>query len=370
MTRVDLVAVDLVVNGRKVVAEVEPRTHLADFLRETLLLTGTHLGCEQGVCGACTVLLNDEPVRSCLMYAGLCGGAAVCSIEGLDNDPVTVALRAAFSAEHALQCGYCTPGMLATARDIVRRLPGADDDRIRLELAGNLCRCTGYNGIVKAIRLVLDAGAAEPLAAPVPLLHVTAGNGGPAPTVARAMARQGTGLHQSLRVCRPVDVVWDAIQDPAVVASCVPGARLTAVDGSRVEGEMQASLGPIQTRFAGEATLVFDPPTRTGRLSGEGRDSNGGTRLSGEATFAVLPDGPEATLITLEITYALRGPLAQFSRGPVVEAFAAEITAAVARNLEARLQGREPMAESLGAGRLFIRALWRVLWRWVAGKNG
>ena len=144
------------VNGRAVAADVEPRTHLADFLREHLLLTGTHLGCEHGVCGACTILLDGEPARACITYAALCGGAEIQTIEGLDDDPVAARLRLAFSAEHALQCGYCTPGMIVTATDIVRRLPDATDDAIRLELAGNLCRCTGYNGIVRAIRRVLD----------------------------------------------------------------------------------------------------------------------------------------------------------------------------------------------------------------------
>jgi carbon-monoxide dehydrogenase small subunit len=314
-------------------------------------------------------LLDGEPVRSCLTYAALCHGAAIHSIEGMDDDPITIALRSAFSAEHALQCGYCTPGMLMTARDIVRRLPRADDDRIRLELAGNLCRCTGYNGIVKAIRVVLDAEVSEPLPRPVALPHLApiACNGPSKP--AERSAHQGPGLHQSLRILRPAKIVWDAIQDPAFVAGCVPGARLITIDGDRLQGEMLASLGPIQARFGGSATLVFDPPTRTGRLYGEGNDNNGGTRLSGEAVFAVLPDGPETTLITLDITYALRGPLAQFSRGPVVEAFAAEIAATVARNLDARLQGREPSSQPLPAARLFIRVLWRTFRRWVTGRT-
>src|SRR5262245_19989671 len=166
-----MIKVDLTVNGRVVSAEVEARTSLADFVREHLLRTGTHLGCEHGICGACTVLLDGEPVRSCITLAGICGGHTVQTIEGLESDPVVTALRTAFTAEHALQCGYCTPGMLMTARDIVRRLPDADEARIRLELAGNLCRCTGYMGIVRAIRPVLDlrldtqAVAAPPLAA-------------------------------------------------------------------------------------------------------------------------------------------------------------------------------------------------------------
>jgi carbon-monoxide dehydrogenase small subunit len=156
------------VNRENVSAAVEPRTSLADFLREQQMLCGTNIGCEQGVCGACTLLVDGMPTRSCITSAVSCAGAEVESIEGFDDDAVMNALRAAFTAEHALQCGYCTPGMLMSARDIVTRLPDADDERVRLELSGNLCRCTGYVGIVRAIRRVLDARRASqsaPLAA-------------------------------------------------------------------------------------------------------------------------------------------------------------------------------------------------------------
>jgi carbon-monoxide dehydrogenase small subunit len=148
--------VRLRVNGRAQVALAEPRTLLSDFLRHGLGLTGTHVGCEHGVCGACTVELDEAPVRSCITYAAACEGRQVRTIEGFDDDDVMLQLREAFSVEHALQCGYCTPGMLVTARDVVLRLPDADEARIRLELAGNLCRCTGYRGIVLAIRRVLS----------------------------------------------------------------------------------------------------------------------------------------------------------------------------------------------------------------------
>ena len=149
--------VRLTVNGAAIAREVEPRVNLADFVREHLGLTGTHLGCEHGVCGACTLEIDGAPARSCIAYAVACEGAEVRTIEGLQTDAVMAQLREAFSAEHALQCGYCTPGMLVTARDIVLRLPDADEAAIRKELAGNLCRCTGYVGIVRAIaRVLLD----------------------------------------------------------------------------------------------------------------------------------------------------------------------------------------------------------------------
>src|ERR687891_381256 len=160
--------IQLTVNGKRVAAEVEPRLQLAEFLREHLLLTGTHLGCEHGVCGACTIEIDGAPARSCIAYAVACNGADIRTIEGFDDDALMAELREAFSAEHALQCGFCTPGMLVTARDIVTRLPDADEALIRKELAGNLCRCTGYVGIVRSIQRVLAKRMSEkPALSPV-----------------------------------------------------------------------------------------------------------------------------------------------------------------------------------------------------------
>src|SRR5690242_13771514 len=353
--------VTLTVNGAPVSAAVEPRTHLADFLREHLLLTGTHIGCEHGVCGACTVLIDGEPARACIVYAATCGSRDVRTIEGLADDPIAAALRAAFTAEHALQCGYCTPGMLVTARDIVRRLPNADEDGIRLELAGNLCRCTGYNGIVRAIRRVLaerplDAVLAKP---PLPRGEFAEVREGAATTTSAATASAsapGDTLTQRLRIALPRESVWRAVCDPALIAACVPGARVNSLDGNRITGELVAALGPIEARFTGEATVSYDAASYGGQIKAEGRDPASGTRLSADATFHVDEDGPQASRITLDIAYALRGPLAQFGRGPVVRVFAAEIAATVARNLEARLRGEAtPQAPRLRAGGLMLR---------------
>src|ERR1700749_2626453 len=149
--------IGLTVNTRPVKASVEPRTHLADFLRDNLNLTGTHLGCEHGVCGACTLLLDDMPARSCITYAVACDGARVTTIEGLDDDEIATELRAAFTREHALQCGYCTPGMLISARDLVLRLESSDERAIRVGMRRNLARCTGEVGIGRATRSVMEA---------------------------------------------------------------------------------------------------------------------------------------------------------------------------------------------------------------------
>jgi len=139
------------INDSVVADEVPPRLSLADFLRERRNLTGTHLGCEHGVCGACTVLVDGEPARSCLMLAVACDDRTVETIEGFAGDAVMAALRRNFHQHHALQCGFCTPAMLITACDLIRRGRAGSERNIREGLAGNICRCTGYTNIVTAI---------------------------------------------------------------------------------------------------------------------------------------------------------------------------------------------------------------------------
>ena len=155
--------VQATVNGREVTAMVEPRLTLADFLRDKLRLTGTHLGCEHGVCGACTVLVDGAAVRSCLLLAVQAEGAKVVTVEGLSHDEGLTPLQASFRKHHALQCGFCTPGMITTAHALLSEEPDCDADRVREVLSGNLCRCTGYISIVEA---VLDARSAYKKAVP------------------------------------------------------------------------------------------------------------------------------------------------------------------------------------------------------------
>ena len=145
------VAISLHVNGERVDAHVLPRLNLADFLREQLELTGTHVGCEHGVCGACTVRVNGEIVRSCLMLAVQAHGASVQTIEGLSDSGEVADLQAAFRDRNALQCGYCTPAMLMAAQDLLQQQAEPDRQRIREHLSGNYCRCTGYQAIIDAI---------------------------------------------------------------------------------------------------------------------------------------------------------------------------------------------------------------------------
>jgi aerobic carbon-monoxide dehydrogenase small subunit len=152
-------AISLTVNREHVEALVPPRLNLADFLREHLHLTGTHVGCEHGICGGCTVRLNGDIVRACLILAVQTNGAAVETIEGLSDTGELADLQAAFRERNALQCGYCTPGMLVTAQDLLLQCSAPDRDRIREHLSGNYCRCTGYEAIVDAVEATARARA-------------------------------------------------------------------------------------------------------------------------------------------------------------------------------------------------------------------
>ena len=150
-----MATVSLTVNGKAVSAEAETDTLLVDFIRENLGMTGTHVGCEQGVCGACTVIMNGDSVRACLCFAVQADGAEIETVEGLGTVDDLNPLQQAFQEHHALQCGFCTPGMLMTGVDLLRKYPLATDREIREGLSGNLCRCTGYEHIVRAIRSVV-----------------------------------------------------------------------------------------------------------------------------------------------------------------------------------------------------------------------
>ncbi len=153
--------VQITVNGESLSREVEPRTHLVDFLRESVGLKGSHLGCEHGVCGACTVRLNGQIVRGCLVLAVQADGGSVDTVEGLSRQGVLADLQEAFLKHNALQCGFCTPGMLMAAADVVQHQPRANRQQVREAISSNYCRCTGYHAIVDAICSVIAKRAQE-----------------------------------------------------------------------------------------------------------------------------------------------------------------------------------------------------------------
>jgi carbon-monoxide dehydrogenase small subunit len=153
--------ISITLNGTEVQASVEGRTSIADFVRDQNNLTGTHLACEHGVCGACTILLDGDPVRGCITFAAALEGRDVKTIEAFSEDRLMGIIRESFSAAHGLQCGFCTPGMLLTVRDIILRGHARSASEIRQELSGNICRCTGYAGIVAAVQLAAERAGNE-----------------------------------------------------------------------------------------------------------------------------------------------------------------------------------------------------------------
>lgn len=397
-----MTTIALQVNRRAVEVSAEPRTSLADFVRDELDLTGTHLGCEHGVCGACTVLLDGVPARSCITYAVACAGADITTIEGLDEDEVTTELRAAFTREHALQCGYCTPGMLVSARDLVLRLPDADERRIRVGLSGNLCRCTGYVGIVRAVQSVIEARRARniaPLADGGRTSLGPAGSGratfsGDEPGPARRVsvpASDGaapvrisdfipaTVLDQSFTLPHAPTEVFAMFDDIAGIASCLPGVSLTVPPTpERVEGMISVRLGPIAASFEGAARIERDPAALSGRIVGVGTDQRGHSATQGEIRYRLLPlEGGAATAVELSIGYTLTGMLAQVGRPGLVRDLAKRLVAEFAGNLDRHMSGAP--SGQVGAAELsgwsivsdVLRArLARMFGRVFTGKGG
>ena len=372
-----MTAITLIVNGKRISAEVTPRTHLADFLRETLLLTGTHIGCEHGICGACTVEIDGEIARSCITLAVTCDGATIRTIEGFDTDAEMAALRQAFQRHHALQCGYCTPGMLIAARDLLRRKAGLDRAAIRREMSGNLCRCTGYMGLISAIADVMATRDPAPLAGTrVAWLGPAPGPGAgvakPSPVAAALMPASTqlpqaaapslsgrasrpvrvslshrddpdgrTRLAQDFALEHPVHAVWALIADIERLARCMPGLSLDRPPaGEPLTGQLALKLGPIVVRFQGEGDVQLNPAEHALRVEGRGVDRKGGSNVTGSLACRIEPvagSGGSTTAVHLDLAYALTGPLAQIGRGALAHDLARRLGEMFAENMARQL---------------------------------
>lgn len=394
-----LIAVEL--NGRSLTRDVPARMHLGDFVREEGGLTGTHLGCEHGVCGACTVLVDDQPVRSCITFAVACDGRKVTTIEGYDADPTMALLRPAFSRHHALQCGFCTPGMLATARDIVLRFPDADEAKIRVELSGNLCRCTGYMGIVAAIRDVLEQcrGDAHPEITALRLPFKLSAAGGQSvanqpfetfeafetidrgtvlaaadhstePLVQAAPSAGGTRVQGQFVVPHPAADVWIFMADLPAVAGCLPGAELSEQVGDLVKGRVAIKFGPMSASFNGAARLERDDSSRSAVLKGAGQDSLSQSRASGDVAYRLTEVTPTSTRVSVDLQYSLQGPLAQFSRSGLVRDFVGRLIQEFGKNVALRMDPTRatdmPLPPArLNAFSLGLSVVWSRIRRWL-----
>jgi carbon-monoxide dehydrogenase small subunit len=336
--------ITLTVNGEKITAAVEPRTHLGDFLRGHMQLTGTHLGCEHGVCGACTVLIDGAPARSCINFAVACDGSEITTIEGFGDDVLMNRLRRAFNDNHALQCGFCTPGQLISARDLLARLDNPDEARIRKEMSANLCRCTGYMGIVNSVVEVFSAASFS-----------ESGEG-------------WTEISQTLALAYPAAEVWRRLQDYQLMARCLPGAAIDTIEGDNIAGRFRAALGPITAEFHGNAQIERSDADRHGQLRGVGSEKSGATTAKGELAYTVRETG-EGCEVDLSIKYQIQGRLAQFTRSGIVVDFVERLTGEFAKNLGAAMAGEEvaPAGEPLQVGGMFFAVLWARIKRLFGG---
>jgi carbon-monoxide dehydrogenase small subunit len=373
--------ISLTVNGERREAEVEPRTQVAALLRDRLHLTGTHLGCEQGVCGACTILVDGKPIRSCITYALAVDGAEIETIEGFQSDPVMAALRRAFSEHHALQCGYCTPGMIITARDIVLRLGDPDEERIRHELSGNLCRCTGYVGIVRAIAAVIGQGdfgarsqprvAAPAARAPLRPFALSEDSLRSArlqapPASSGAAVKDGwTSLDRRIILAHPPAAVWALFADIERVARCVPGASVRSASGDSFDGAMTIKFGPIAAALEGAGERSIDALANSGVIRAQGKDASGQSKARGQLTYrlSAVSNGAQ-TAVDLGLRFQIKGLLAQFNRPDLVEGFADVLLSEFAAGCEAILAGKAPgEARTLSGFGLTIAVVKRALRR-------
>ena len=367
--------VSLTLNGIPVTARVEPRTLLGDFLRDDQRLTGLHLACEHGVCGACNVQVDGQLSRACTQLAIQCDQQTVRTIEGFDDDALMALLREAFSAEHALQCGYCTPGMLMAAHDIVRRFPLPDEATVRRELSGNLCRCTGYAGIVRAVLAVAHAHpqhatGAEPVAAVNARRAVgEAGSAlpsSPAPAAARAAGAAADGeqiappaqlrddsnattIARRFELPLPRATVWDFFCDVPAVAACMPGLDVTAFQGDRLRGVFTVKVGPIRAAFATVAQIGRNDADWSGRVESEGRDRITHSSTIARLDYRLLPlDAGAGTQVEVSAAFQIEGRLAEFGRPEILAALASQLTQRFAANVEQRLLSGEAGAPASG----------------------
>ncbi len=381
------VDVTLTVNGRETTLAVAPRTTLSDVLRDRLGLTGTHVGCEHGVCGMCTVLVDGEAARACLLFAVQCEGAAITTVEGLGSAGDQHPLQEAFSHHHALQCGFCTPGMLMSGYDL---LAGGtyDEDTLAEDMSGVLCRCTGYRGILAAVADVAaacpDGVPAPRAAAPAALVGRASGggtsagaaapiDGGHEPDAAPVEITIPSGpptvtVEVESTLASGVEDVWAVLADFERLAACLPGAEMTADLGDdRYRGTAKVALGPVSLAFDGVAHVVeHDPDAHVMRVLAQGADRGGSStraviRLAAEA----LPDG--GTTLRAGADVHLSGRIAQFGRAlagdvsrRLFEQFAAAVdTAACTGEAPAPTSGPSPLRLLLGALRARLRAVLR-----------
>jgi carbon-monoxide dehydrogenase small subunit len=357
----DLVEVRLTVNGTPAVLNLPARVTLADALRDHLGLTGTHIGCEHGVCGMCTVLVDGEAARACLLFAPQADGAEIVTVEGLGRPDDLHPLQETFGRNHALQCGFCTPGFLMSSYDLLANQPEVTEEELPTELSGVICRCTGYRNILTAVK---EARESYPDGLPEPgncarraLVGRATGQAIAQPDETSPNADAALGrpaeivlpdgdptiaVHIRTEIAVPVHKVWQVFDDAHRLARCLPGAELTEDLGDhRYVGRARVSLGPIKLAFRGIAHIVeHDRDGQRMRVLAQGQDA-GGAQTQADIVLRTELTGTGTTLHADAKVY-LTGRIAQFGRsvaGDVSRRMFAQFAEAVA---DSATSGRAP----------------------------
>jgi aerobic-type carbon monoxide dehydrogenase small subunit (CoxS/CutS family)/carbon monoxide dehydrogenase subunit G len=354
----------LTVNGALVEITLPARVTLADALRDRLGLTGTHIGCEHGVCGMCTVLADGAAVRSCLMLACQADGAEITTVEGLGTASELHPLQESFGRHHALQCGFCTPGFLMSAYDLLSSDPPTSPDDLPAELSGVICRCTGYRNIVEAVAAVAGTRLPPPLGrAPRPdsAQPPSSPPAGHPDRIVLPAGEPTAAVDLTRRIPVPLPAVTAVLRDVELLARCLPGAELTADLGDDwYEGRARVTLGPVRLSFTGVAQLAERDDRRIRVLAQGGEAASGQARA--DIALTVSPDGADTAVLQASARLYLTGRIASFGRslsGEVAARLFTEFAAAIER---AASGGRQPdAARPAGGLRLMAAVLARRL---------
>ncbi|GGE69447.1 carbon monoxide dehydrogenase [Nesterenkonia cremea] len=352
----ETVRVSFTVNGRPAEVDVAPRVTLSDALRDHLSLTGTHIGCEHGVCGMCTVIVDGDAARACLLLACQLEGAEIMTVEGLGTPDDLHPLQDSFSRHHALQCGFCTPGMLMSAYELLDHEPGVPKEELPEKMSGVLCRCTGYRHIMDAVS---DVAEQHPEGAPAPrncgtaqlLPRTTAG--GPGSTAEEDLQHRApaeitlpsseptvtVGVEEHIRATP--EEIWEVLQDTDRVARCLPGAELIEDFGEdRYLGRIRVALGPVKLSFIGDIHVTErSEENRSIRALAQAEDAAGGSVQAGVALSAQPHEG--GSLLSADADLFMVGKIAQMGRSLAGDV-SADMFAQFTRALDATARGEEP----------------------------
>ncbi|MBB1159874.1 xanthine dehydrogenase family Fe-S subunit [Amycolatopsis dendrobii] len=352
----ELVEVSFTVNGTETTLRLPARVTLSDALRDHLGLTGTHVGCEHGVCGMCTVLVDGEAARACLLFAIQLDGAEITTVEGLGKPGDLHPLQRSFGRNHALQCGFCTPGFLMSSYDLLAAKPEVAAEELPAELSGVICRCTGYRNIVTAVR---ETQEEFPEGIPAP------GNCGRRALAGRSAGQAAGALPEAeeepvateivlpdgaptvaVRIATGIAVedsrVWTVFDDIQLLARCLPGAELTGELGDNLySGRARVSVGPVKLAFNGVAKILeHDREAGRMRVLAQGQDT-GGAQTQADIELRTEASG-DGTVLHADAKVYLTGRIAQFGRalaGDISRRMFEQFAGAVA---EAAQSGRAP----------------------------